>query len=413
MNWLIGLAFLGITFGVFQRHIGFAELDYYRYIAGNDPADAVELQDQSIAGVLDKVLADVSLRSRLEGQFFQFNDSAELRLKLKENIQDMLTCSNRWPGWFQNELPDRLNYRIKRAALKADYKKFTKRWDDDEKRMPTVMYFQVLLSEIQPDVRDIVDQEMLRFYSNYPFADNNLNWRELFERFPDSPESLEARWRIAMNEAGKGHFDKADEYCQTAQVMMDKVLGELSASGPDESGSIFAAFKQPTTTIMTPFKLDDLQIRFRKLQSLISKENRGDDDDSRRRLAEFLMLNSHDERRYATGLDGLLEGMSQEDGLRDNLLLAKAMLVDDVHRRLQLLKELATQYPQRDAGIQAQYERGMANIQLWKNPASSEEEKKQLLIDSRAILSDFIERHPECPFSKKASEMLQALPQPQ
>ena len=131
------------------------------------------------------------------------------------------------------------------------------------------------------------------------------------------------------------------------------------------------------------------------------------------RLAEFLMLNPHDERSYAVGLNGLLEKISADDGLRDNLLLAKAMLVDDIRRRSQLLEELARQYPQRDAGIQALYEWGMAKIKLWKSPDSSEEEKKQLLINSRKILLEFIEKHPDSPFSKQTGEMLQTLPQPQ
>ncbi|MCD6174733.1 MAG: hypothetical protein J7K65_03060, partial [Planctomycetes bacterium] len=115
---------------------------------------------------------------------------------------------------------------------------------------------------------------------------------------------------------------------------------------------------------------------------------------------------------YAVSLDGLLEKMSADDGLRDNLLLAKAMLVNDIQRRSRLLEELAKQYPQCDAGIRAQYEWGMTKIKLWKNPDSSEE-KRKLLIDSRKILSDFIEKHPDCPFFKQAREMLQTLPQPQ
>lgn len=413
LNWLIGLIFLGIAFGVFQRHIGFAELDYHRYIAGSDPEDAVEFQDQSISDTLDKVLADVPLRSRLEGQFFEFNDAVELRRKIKGNIQDMLTYNDRWPEWFRRKISPRLKYQIKRQALVLECEKFTSRWPGNQERLPTAMYFRAMLSEMRPDVRDIVGQEMLHFYSDYPFTDNNLNWRELFERFPESPESIEARWRIAMDEAGKGNFDVAEEICQTAQVMIGKILDKLSAPQTEESSSIFAAFQQPAPAIMTPFKLRDLQLRFRKLQSRLRKENRGDDDDSRKRLAEFLMLNPHDERSYAARLDGLLEKMSADDGLRDNLLLEKAMLVGDIRWRLQLLEELAKQYPQRDAGIQAQYEWGMAKIKLWKNPDSSEEEKKQLLIDSHKILSDFIEKHPDCPFSEQAAEMLQTLPQPQ
>jgi len=412
LNWLIGLCFLGVAFGVFQWHIGFAELDYYRYIAGNDPSDAVEFQGQSISDTLDKVLADVPLRSRLGGQFFEFNDAVELRRKLKENIQDMLTYNNRWPEWFRRKIPARLKYQVKRQSLIMEYEKFMERWPSNQGRMPTVMYFRAVLSEIHPDVCGIVDREMLHFYSDYPFADNNLNWQELFERFPESPESIEARWRIATDEAGNGQFDTADEYCQTAQVMIGKVLDELSVFQAEEPPSIFAAFQQPAPTIMTPFKLHDLQSRFHRLKSLISQENRGDDEDSRKRLAEFLMLNPHDDRSYAVSLDGLLEKMSADDGLRDNLLLAKAMLVNDIQRRSRLLEELAKQYPQCDAGIRAQYEWGMTKIKLWKNTDSSEE-KRQLLIDSRKILSDFIEKHPDCSFFKQAREMLQTLPQPQ
>ena len=126
------------------------------------------------------------------------------------------------------------------------------------------------------------------------------------------------------------------------------------------------------------------------------------------------MLNPHDTPSYAVSLDRLLEEMPQEDdGFRDNLLLEKAMLVDDIQRRSQLLEELVERYPQRDAGIRAQYEWGMTQIKLWKDWDGSEEEKNQLLIESRRILSDFIEKHPECPFSEQAAEMLQTLPQPQ
>ena len=54
-----------------------------------------------------------------------------------------------------------------------------------------------------------------------------------------------------------------------------------------------------------------------------------------------------------------------------------------------------------------------ADIKLWKSLDDSKEEKMQLLIDSRKILSDFIEKHPDCPFSEQAQEMMQTLPQPE
>jgi hypothetical protein len=411
LNWLIVLVFLGIAFSVFQKHIGFAELDYQRSIAGNDPEDAVEFRDHSIAETLDKVFADTSLRSKLEGQFFEFNNAVGLRLKLKSNIQDMLTYNNRWPGWFRKKMPAKLQYQIKQPKLILEYEDFITHWSSNQKRLPTVMYFRSILSEIRPDVRDIIDEEMLRFYSDYPFADNNSDWQDLFERFPDSPESIEARWRIAMGEARKGEFDLAEEICQSAQVMIEELLVELSEPQTKKSGSIFWAFQQPEAPVMTPFKLQDLQLRFRKLQSLISEENRDDGEDSFKRLTEFLTLNPYDRRSYTLSLDRLLQDLPSDDGLRDNLLFEKAMLVDDLRRRSQLLEDLAKQYSLRDAGIRARYEWGVAKIKLWKDPETSEEEKEQLLNDSHRILSDFVNDHSECPYSRQAREMLQTLPQ--
>lgn len=417
LNWLISLIFLGTAFGLFQHQIGFAELDYYRYIAGSDPESAIEFQDQSISETLDNVLADPSERSRLEGQFFESDNPAGLRLKLKENIKDILTYNNRWPGWFRKKMPARLQYQIRQPALILEYEKFISRWPGNRKRLPAVMYFRSVLSEIRPDVRDIVDEEMLRFYSDYPFADNNSDWRDLFEQFPDSPESIEARWRIAVDEARNGDFGRAEEFCQMAEIELRKAMDGLSAPQVQDSSSIFAAFQQPAPAVMTLFKLSDLHIRIRKLQSLISKENQGDDEDSRQRLSEFLMLNPHEGRIYAAGLDRLLEETSgEDDGLRDNLLLEKAMLVDDLQRRSKLLEQLVNRFTQRDAGIRAQYELGMTKIKLWKESDSSEEERKQLLADSRRLLSffieqDFIEKHPDCPYSEQAQEMLQTLPQ--
>ena len=308
-------------------------------------------------------------------------------------------------------MPVTLQYQIRQPKLILEYEKFITRWGGNERRLPTVMYFRSVLSEIRPDVRDIVDEEMLRFYSDYPFADNNSDWRDLFEEFPESPESIEARWRIAMDEARKRNFDVAEEICQTAQIRIDELLENPSGSKPEESNSIFSAFQQPEPPVMTSFKLQDLRVRFRKLQSLISEENKGDEEESKKRLAEFLMLNPYDRHSYAVSLDGLLQKMSLDDGLRDNILLEKAMLTDDIQRRSQLLEELAGKYPQRDAGIRAQYEWGMTKIRLWKDQETSEDEKRRLLTDARQILSDFVEEHPECPFAQQVREMLQTLPQ--
>ena len=54
--WLLGLVTL-VSSGLFLKYkIGFDELAYQRYVAGNDPEEAVEFRDHSIAESLDATM---------------------------------------------------------------------------------------------------------------------------------------------------------------------------------------------------------------------------------------------------------------------------------------------------------------------------------------------------------------------
>ncbi|MCI0499862.1 MAG: hypothetical protein L0Y36_09315 [Planctomycetales bacterium] len=402
-----GLLMAG-AFGVFHGFIGFSELDYQRYVAGNNPEDAVEFCEQNIAPVLDRVMEDETLRSRLEGVFYP-SDPALLRQKLKEEIQSLLAADT-WPKWFEQKMPGELKYQSKRRTLKNGYTAFIGRWPDS-KRMPIAMYYRAILAEFHPDIHLLAEQESLRFYKDYPFTKNLLDWQDLLELFPQSPEALEARWRIAMHDAGNGRFDEAEKKCQDALRLIGDQKSEQAKDEAKQSDSIFAAFQSPAKTVMTPFKLRDLQGRLHKLQSRISKENRGDTPEAQNRLAKFVMLNPY-APHYVSELEELLKSMDAQDGLRDNVLLEKAVQMADAPRREKLLTELIKQYPNRDAGIQAQYELGMLKIQLWKNPQTPEKTKPPLAAEARTILTEFTKKYPDSPFVEQAESLLQTLPLP-
>ena len=68
-------AAVGIAFGVFHRHIGFAELDYQRDVANNNPEDAVEFHDNDVSSTIDSIIQDDALRSFLVGKFIRPNRS--------------------------------------------------------------------------------------------------------------------------------------------------------------------------------------------------------------------------------------------------------------------------------------------------------------------------------------------------
>lgn len=407
LTWLTCLLFLGIAFGIFQQQIGFAELDYHRYVADNDPEGVVEFHEHSISDVLDSVLEDNLLRSRFEGVFYP-RESVELKQKLEEEVQDFLAYHNLWPEWFRRKMPVEFQYQQKRGQLLSDYNKFIERWPGNEKRMPIVLYYKAILSELHPDVRLITDRGLLRFYDDHPFKDNVLKWQELLDEFTDAPESIEARWRLAVDLARRLKFEKAGEYCQMAKLMIDKVEGELEDVQPDKADSIFAAFQKPPETVITSFKLNDLSFRFQKLQSLLSAENMGPDQQSKERLAEFLSLNPYD-LNYGIRLDGMLDQMSRGDGLRDNIMLEKIKLLDDLDQRAKMLSQLIRTYPRRDTAGEAKYELGSAKIQLWKQSDLPEPQKQDLLDEAREILSEMIEQDSECHYARQAEAALQTL----
>jgi len=411
--WAFTLVLLVISFGVFHRHVGFAELDYQRDVADNNPEDAVEFHDNDVSATIDAIIKDDRLRSFLVGRFYP-TEPILLREKLKEEIQNLLVY-DRWPewDWFQKRMPENLKYQAKRRQLMNSYEVFMNRWPDS-KRMAIALYFKAILNEYHPDVRYFGSTEILRFYSDYPFYDNILVWQELYDRFPQSPESFEARWRMAVQEARKADFKKADELCEVTLVMIRDYLSRQNGeeSNSVEQDSIFTAFQDPTKTVMTSFKLSDLEMRLKRLQKLISEENRGDGDDeqARNRLAEVVALNPHS-LTYASQLDNLLEEMSRSDPLQDNVLLKKAMLIEDTQQRQEMLAKLARKYAGTDGGIEALYELALVQVQLWKAPDLSEGDKQKLLAETRTILMDFLNTYPQSIFSEKAWELLNTLPQ--
>jgi len=405
----ISTVLLAATFGVFQKHIGFAELDYQLYVAGSNPEEVVEFHSHSLSGLIDDVIADDALRSYLIGIFYP-TEPVLLREKLKEEIQNLLVY-NQWPQWFQKKMPQRLRYQSRRRELLNRCQEFMER-RPQSKRMPIALYYTAMLNEYQPDVRYFGRTESLRFYSDYPFKDNILIWQELYDRFPQSPESLEARWRLARHDAAEGRFDRAMQLCQVTRTMIQEQLNRMDAQPTQEKESIWSAFHKPMQTAMTSFKLRDLDMRTRTLQRLIDRENQGNDEASRRRLAMFVGLNPY-APEYPARLESLLREMGKDDPLRDNVLLARAMLTPDARRRAAELSELAATYQGTDAGIRARYESAMSLLEIWKDSQIDNQLRRTLLEEVRAALTGFIAEYPDSLYAEPAQSLLQTLPAPQ
>ena len=191
--------------------------------------------------------------------------------------------------WF--EVTDELNYQAKRQELLGQYNLFINK-RPTSKRMPIALYYKAMLNEYSPNIPQFGQTEVLTFYNDYPHRETLPLWQKLYNEFPQSAEALEARWRIGVHLAGQGEFEKAAEFCEVAEAMLAQQL-ELSEETQTTAGTFSTAFVRPAGTVMTPFKLRELQRKLQKLNVLISQNNQSESNDSKNRLAEFLILNPY------------------------------------------------------------------------------------------------------------------------
>ena len=402
--WIFTAITLVIAVVVFEYAIGFDELDYQLYVAKNNPELVNEFHDHNISEFLDKTINDPDVQKYLR-DFYYPADPKVRREVLKREIQVRLSY-DQWPNWFI--LPDELNYAARKNELFKQYNQFMKK-RPNSRRMPIALYFDAILDEYSPDIRILGDKEMLQFYSNCPQERSMETWWKLYSEFGDSPESLEARWRIAKHWAGKGIFQAAQDLLIEAQTKVAKHL-KLLEDEKKPSESLFSLFQIPPDSVMTIPKLKDLQRRIEVTLSLIGPENRSDEPGANDRLAQFVMLNPHT-LDYPGKIYSLLQQTTEDDPLRDNILLAQAKLFDDEQLRTEQLAKLHENYPKTDGGMQALYEISRLRFTKWLQQDETDAElKKQYLSQARETLSSFISLYPSSFYIEQVKKYLDDIP---
>jgi hypothetical protein len=403
--WAVSAVALLSALVVFERKIGFAELDYQFHVAGCDPAHSPEFSDQRLTKLLDDVVTDPPelLASYISSGFFPTTEPIQLRASLKEEISSQLT-HGRWPIWFP--VGDELKFDEAKGNLIDGYDLFINRWPNS-RRMPIALYFKAILGDYKADIRRFQGQEQLHFYCDYPSKDSLKTWEWLYTGWGDSPEALEARWRMAVHFAGKGNFDSAETYIEQALSKVRDRLDQALAPSDRASNGIF---RLPAETVMTRSRLRDLGTRLDYLALLIGPENRAGDDRSRARLAEYVLLDPK-LPDFAGKIEQLLARTDRKDPLRDNLLLSRAKLTADEHLRVERLADVQRQYRDTDGGMQALYEIGLLEISFWRGLGGEEtDRKKQQLARTRSVLSSFLDLYPDSIFAQQVRKNLDDLP---
>jgi hypothetical protein len=146
------------------------------------------------------------------------------------------------------------------------------------------------------------------------------------------------------------------------------------------------------------------------LRELISDENLGQKKDSPKLLATFVMLNLHD-LQYSERLDSLIAKISKTHPLYDNITLEKIRLIPDDQLRAKRLEKQYKTFKDRDGGIQALYDLALLRISMWRQQEEgSAEIKKELLLNARKTLDQFIEMYPDNFRTEQAKETLNKIP---
>ncbi len=403
--WIFASLTLIVAVVVFEARIGFDELDYQLYIAKNNPENIPEFHDQSITAVLDRAMKDPTTVKFLEDSDYP-TDPIARRTELKNDIQEQLSC-NRWPSWIT--IPQELKFQDKRETLLEQYDLFTAKRPYSH-RMPMALYFKAILNEYSPDPEMLKQREILHFYSDYPHEKAIEIWWTLYRDHGNSPESLEARWRIAVHQSGKGIFDQANELLTESENMAKIVHENLLKEEQSPREGLFGLFQPPADSAITLTKLTELQRRLNQLHILIGSENRTEEPNSVKCLSTFIMLNPHDPE-YSKKLDELLGQIDPNDRLYDNILLAKAKRIADEQLRTEKFERIHQDYQNTDSGMIALYELGLLHRRRWsQQDESSVEQKQKYLAETRSTLEKFLNLYPDSFYAKQVKEILDGLP---
>jgi hypothetical protein len=113
---------------------------------------------------------------------------------------------------------------------------------------------------------------------------------------------------------------------------------------------------------------------------------------------------------YDAKLVTLLAAMDANDPLRDNVLLAQALIVFDSPVRMQKLIEITSNFAGGDGAIQALYEIAVLKVGDWKNSQNTPAIKKTILIEARAILNKLANDYPATLWAEQAKNLMATLP---
>ncbi len=407
---------------VFFDRISFAESDYQIYVVSNNPEECSDFHSRSISDIVDEAASEplpeknitmpvfpedvhwYDSEQDIEQRVDTNDDDQDQREQLLEELEVMVNI-NVWPLWFmENADKDFYDFKRKRNA-RIDQLNYFINNHPGSKRMPIALYYKAILREYLPNPKALRRNEELKFYSDYPRPEVFPDWVRLYRDYPQSPESLEARWRIAVNLCRKGDFQTALSLCREAVNLSEKVKERLS----EQSSNDTDIFIPPAETAIAERELEDILFRTRYLMELIENNNKPNDQAYKLRFASFLGLNPY-KIEYSEKLKILLDQCGEQCPMRDNLKLAVIRAKPDNAEKKKQLEDFISQHPKADCRPEAMYELALCCIQIRRELEQDSPERAEYLNQARQILERITQQYPESVFNGQAQSSLNGLP---
>ncbi|MGE4285297.1 MAG: tol-pal system YbgF family protein [Phycisphaerae bacterium] len=396
--WITSLLFFVIGLFTFFDRIGLAEVEYKQYVSDNIPEMVEGFKPHDISAVLDRAVKNPMVS--IDDAFLFSGIETLQRGQLVSELQEMLLLGS-WPYWFiENCDSDFYDYEKKRSSIIEQYDAFIANHPKSPRGIPA-LYYKAMLKEYKPDIPALKELEQLRFYSSYPGTAAYSSWIKLYKDHPDSVEALEARWRIAMNLAGKQKFTTSASICREILNLAEEKEKIVERSVGDEA----ALFRRPPETVITPMDFRSIIFRTKYLLQFLSGDYL---KEAPEKLAEFLMLDKRS-LNYRNRLALMDASLPADSALKDNVVLE---IIKKDNSGLMLIEELEKfiqKTGRRDASGEAQYICGKTWARLWMDNQSSLN-STEYLAKSRALLSTLIAEQPESLFVDEAKTILSELP---
>ncbi len=238
---------------------------------------------------------------------------------------------------------------------------------------PCVLYIWGRALDMRVDSEAFQRAGLLRFHPDFPSVASQATWEALADKYPDSPLTKVARFRLARLHARAGEIDQAiRELSAVADSRTQRAQGQSEARTLED----LLAKKPPESSLAD----EHLNFEDRASEMLeLLRRNRGDAYGDAPLIAYLNCDSRH--AKHAQNLASILQRFPN-CAITDNIELQRALARSHAEDRVRELKELRKRFPDGDTSAEVLFRLGAALAAAGKRDKARE--RFEELIDEHA-----------------------------